>query len=137
MAEAFDPKLVDDGVDDNPVRGTVALTDEERSAREREKQQILGGIHVGRGDHRPQSRRRTGGPDDREWPDMVARHEPTPPTREELAKERETTNVEVSAIGRYTGAPVTIEDLARVVKEDEARLKASKAALRKALKKIL
>jgi len=129
QAEVFDPKLLDDGADDNPVRGTEVLSPAEHAAREAEKAQLLRG-HVIPHQAGPRARRRNGGESEHDWPDEVAQRTPAPAPREEIF-------VEEPAQRSKNGSGASIESLAAVVKQDEARLKASKAVLRKALRKIL
>lgn len=129
MSEA-EENLYDDGVDDNPVRGTVQLTPAEKEAREREKAQILGSIT--RESSGPRSRRIRPG-QERDYPDQIAQHQAAPPTAEELAAER---SAPAPSVTRVPGERSTIEVLAARVRESEERLKEDKAALKKALKRL-
>ena len=129
QAEVFDPKLLDDGADDNPVRGTEVLSPAEHAAREAEKAQLLRG-HVIPHQAGPRARRRNGGESEHDWPDEVAVRTPRPEAEEERAPQPPSRD----AVGHSAGS---IESLAAVVRQDENRLRESKKALRKALKKIL
>lgn len=124
-------------VDDNPVRPTLNLSPEEIERREREKKQLLGGIAVPTVEDvlaQPRARRRGLG-NDEEYPDQTARRTPAPATPEELAAERQAA-VEPPRATRVPGMQNTIEALAAQVREDEARLKESKALLKRALKRL-
>lgn len=125
--------LTDDGVDDSFERGTVILTPEEKEAREREKAQLLEG-HVIRGESSPRARRIRPG-QEHDYPDQVAQHLPDVPSREELQAESQRA-AEPARATRVPGMQNTIEALAAQVREDEARLKESKALLKRALKRL-
>jgi hypothetical protein len=122
---------------DNFERGKVSLTPAERAAREAEKKQLLQG-HVIPSEGGPSARRIRPGMENT-YPDQVAQHEPDPPSQAELAAEREEqrvgTVVEIRR-QRIPGETRTIEALAAQVREDEERLKESKALLKRALKKL-